>query len=174
MTTAFLDRDGVINESPEVGAYISATRDFRFLPGALEAIALLNEAGVRVIVVTNQRGVALGVLSLEQLEAIHQHMLEEVRSAGARVDAIYFCPHAEDSCDCRKPRTGLYLRARSDFPDIAFDDVFVIGDSDRDMEAGRRLGARLIRIGRPASPDEHGAVSLLDAVKRYFIRGDGK
>jgi D-glycero-D-manno-heptose 1,7-bisphosphate phosphatase len=174
MTTAFLDRDGVINEKPQAGRYITTARELRLLPGAAEAIRLLNEAQVRVIVVTNQRGVALGVMSMEQLQGVHHHMVEELQRAGAHVDAIYACPHAEDSCDCRKPGIGLFLRAKSEFTDIMFDEVYVIGDSDRDMEAGRRLGARLIRIGQPTSPDESGAPALLEAVNRYFVTADRK
>ena len=173
MTTAFLDRDGVINEKPQVGRYVTASRELRLLPGAAEAIGLLNEAQVRVVVITNQRGVALGVMSMEQLEGVHHHMAEELQRAGAHVDAIYFCPHAENSCDCRKPGIGLFLQAKSEFPDMTFDEAYVIGDSDRDMEAGRRLGARLIRIGQPASPDETGAPSLLYAVTRYIVGADG-
>jgi D-glycero-D-manno-heptose 1,7-bisphosphate phosphatase len=174
MTTAFLDRDGVINEKPQVGRYLTTAQELRLLPGAAEAIRLLNEAQVRVVVVTNQRGVALGVMSMEQLEGVHYHMAEELQRAGAHLDAIYCCPHAENSCDCRKPGIGLFLRAKSEFPDIMFDEVYVIGDSDRDMEAGRRLGARLIRIGQPASPDESGARSLLEAVTRYIVGPDIK
>ena len=173
MTTAFLDRDGVINEKPQVGRYVSTSQEFRLLPGAAEAIRLLNEARVRVVVVTNQRGVALGVMSMEQLEGVHYHVAEELQRAGAHLDAIYCCPHAENSCDCRKPSIGMFLQAKSEFPDILFDEVYVMGDSDRDMEAGRRLGARLIRIGQPASPDESGAPSLLDAVTRYIVGADG-
>jgi len=174
MTTAFLDRDGVINGKPPAGTYITTSRELRFLPGAVEAIRLLNEARVRVVVVTNQRGVALGVMSREQLERVHHDMLEELQGLGANVDAVYLCPHAEDSCDCRKPGIGMFLRAKSEFTDIKFDEAYVIGDSDRDMEAGRRLGARLIRIGQPASPDESGAASLLEAVTRYIVAADRK
>jgi D-glycero-D-manno-heptose 1,7-bisphosphate phosphatase len=172
MTTVFLDRDGVINEKLEAGKYVTAWQEFRFLPGSVEAIRLLNEAELRVMVITNQRGVALGLMSMEQLQVVHHHMLEELQAAGAHLDAIYCCPHAEDSCDCRKPGIGLFLQAKSDFPDIVFDEVYVIGDSDRDMEAGRRLGARLIRIGQPTAPDESGASSLLEAVKRDIICAD--
>jgi len=174
MTTAFLDRDGVINEKPQAGRYVTTSREFRFLPGSVGAIRLLNEAEVRVIVVTNQRGVALGVMGMEQLQGVHHHMLKELRAAGAHLDAIYCCPHAENSCDCRKPGIGLFLRAKSEFPDIAFDEAYVIGDSDRDMEAGRRLGARLIRIGQPTSLDESGALSLFEAVTLYIVAADRK
>ena len=169
MTTVFVDRDGVINEKPEAGKYVTRWRDFRFLPGSIEAIRLLNEAEVRVIVITNQRGIALGVMSVEQLQGVHHRMSEELQALGAHLDAIYCCPHAEDSCDCRKPRAGLFLQAKSEFPDIVFREAFVIGDSDRDMKAGRRLGAQLIRIGQEAAPDESSATSLFEAVTRYIV-----
>lgn len=174
MTVAFLDRDGVINQKPEAGEYITAWREFRFLPGSVEAIRSLNEAQVRVIVVTNQRGVALGVMSMEELQEVHRRMQEELRSSGAHVDAIYTCPHAEDSCDCRKPGVGLFLQAKAEFPDIDLREAWVIGDSDRDMEAGRRLGARLIRIGQAAAPDESSAGTLMEAVTRYVLSADRK
>lgn len=173
-TTAFLDRDGVINEKPPVGRYVTSRRGLKLIAGAAEAVRLLNQAGVRVIVVTNQRGVALGIMSEDDLQDVHAKMTDELRTAGAHLDAVYYCPHAEDSCDCRKPDVGLFLRAKADFRDIVFAEAFVIGDSDRDMEAGRRLGARLIRIGQSAAPDERSARSLLDAAKRYAFGGDRK
>ncbi len=168
-TTVFLDRDGVINEKPVDGMYVTSWHEFKFLPGAAEAIRMLNQAGAQVIVVTNQRGVALGIMTDEDVREIHREMLEDLHGAGARLDAVYFCPHAEGSCDCRKPGIGLFLKAKTDFPDIVFEDAFVIGDSDRDMDAGRRLGTRLIRIGRSVVPDELCARSLVEAVTRYVL-----
>jgi len=174
MTVAFLDRDGVINEKPQTGRYVTSWREFRFLPGSVEAIRSLNEAQVRVIVVTNQRGVALGVMSMEELQEVHRRMQEEMRSSGAYLDAIYTCPHAEDSCDCRKPGIGLFHQAKAEFPDIVLHEAWVIGDSDRDMEAGRRLGARLIRIGETGAPDESIAGSLMEAVTRFVLSSGRK
>jgi len=170
----FLDRDGVINEKAETGEYITSCREFRLLPGAAAAIRLLNEAGVRVVAVTNQRGVARGIMTTEDLEEIHRKMADDLRRQGAHLDAVYYCPHEDGSCDCRKPAVGLFLQAQADFPDIIFDEAFVIGDSDRDMEAGRRLGARLIRIGQTMALDEASAPSLFEAVKGYLLAGDLK
>lgn len=166
--TIFLDRDGVINRSPAVGKYVTSWHEFEFLPGAVEAIRLLNESGFLVIVVTNQRGVALKEMHEEMLNNIHNRMVEEVLKSGARVDAIYYCPHHEDSCACRKPKTGLFMRAKADFPSVVFEDAFVIGDSSRDLEAGRKLGARVIRIGPPGA-GEPSAPSLMEAVTRYVL-----
>ncbi len=170
MKTAFLDRDGVLNRKPPEGHYVTRWEEFVFLPGAANAVRLLNQGGFRVIVVTNQRGVARGLMSEQDVQEIHTRMLAEMAAAGARVDAVYYCPH-DDGCDCRKPAIGLFLRARSAFPDIAFEDSFVIGDSERDVEAGRRLGARVIRIGDSAPAREPCAPSLLEAVAKHVLPG---
>src|SRR5581483_8560329 len=92
-------------------------------------------------------GVSLGRLSEETLLEIHRKMGAEIRRAGAALDAVYYCPHDNDCCDCRKPRSGLFLRAQRDFPEISWQDSFVIGDSVSDMEAAERLACRKILIG---------------------------
>ncbi len=173
MRTVFLDRDGVINQKPPPGRYVTSWPEFRLLPDAPQAIRLLNQAGFRVIVVTNQRGVARGLMTDTAVQDIHRRMLDALSDTGARLDAVYYCPHEEGACDCRKPGPGLFEQARSAFPDITFQDSFVIGDSDRDLEAGRRLGARLIRIGHTAAPDELSAPSLLEAVIRHVLSDHG-
>jgi D-glycero-D-manno-heptose 1,7-bisphosphate phosphatase len=157
MRTAFLDRDGTINVKAPEGEYVTSWETFAFLPGAVEAIGLLRERGWRVVVVTNQRGVALGRMSLADVEDIHRRMRE-----AAPLDAIYVCPHERASCDCRKPGTGMFLQAQAEFPDIRFEQSVVIGDSDSDMEAGRRLGCRTIRVGPPPLPSLRDAVDQLD------------
>ena len=171
MSTVFLDRDGVVNKKPPEGQYVTSWRKFEIIPGAVQAVRLLNEAGVLVIVVTNQRGVARGAMTDEAVRAIHGRMLAAMMAAGARLDGVYYCPHEEASCDCRKPMVGLFMQAKSAFPDITFEDSFVIGDSERDLEAGRRLGARVIRIGERVVPGELWASSLLDAVTRHVLAG---
>src|SRR5215831_20903126 len=104
----FLDRDGVINRKVAEGAYVTRWEEFQFLPGVAQAISLLNRAGWSVIVISNQRCVAKGLLSIETLEAIHQRMREELLVGGAKLDGIYYCPHEkEESCDCRKPAPGM-------------------------------------------------------------------
>ncbi|HEV2062608.1 MAG TPA: HAD-IIIA family hydrolase, partial [Solirubrobacteraceae bacterium] len=101
---AFLDRDGTINVKPPEGEYVEAPEELRLLPGAAAAIARLNAAGLPVIVVTNQRGVALGRMTEADVAAVHDRLREELSRAGAHVDAIYHCPHQEGACACRKPR----------------------------------------------------------------------
>ena len=157
MRTAFLDRDGTINEKAPEGEYVTFWDQFAFLPGAVDAIGLLRQRGWRVVVVTNQRGVALGRMSQADVDDIHRHMRE-----AAQLDAVYVCPHERDSCDCRKPGTGMFLQAQADFPDIRFEECVVIGDAESDMEAGRRLGCRTILVGAPPLPSLRDAVDQLD------------
>lgn len=144
--TVFLDRDGVINRKPVEGDYVKCWKEFEFLPRAPEALRLLKEAGLRLIIITNQRGIARGLMSESALEEIHRRMLAELTRLRASVDAIYYCPHEEGTCDCRKPRDGLFRQALRDFPDIDFTSSAIIGDSLTDMEVGARLGCWTILI----------------------------
>lgn len=141
--TVFLDRDGLINRQAAPHRYIGRPEDFEILPGVPEAIRALNEAGYLVVVVTNQRGVARGMLTMEEIAEVHARLRSELKKSGARVDAIYVCPHADGECHCRKPDTGLFLMAEKDF-DIDKGRSWMIGDSDTDVEAGRRYGVRTI------------------------------
>jgi D-glycero-D-manno-heptose 1,7-bisphosphate phosphatase len=147
VTTVFLDRDGTINRKPPEGDYVKSPEELELLPGAAEAVASLNAAGLLVVVVTNQRGIALGRMTEEDLERVHAKLREELAAAGAHVDVIHHCPHEQDECDCRKPRTGMFEAARRERPEIDFARSVVIGDSWRDVEAGRSIGARTIGIG---------------------------
>lgn len=148
--TVFLDRDGVINEKMPEGHYVRSSSEFHLLPGVPEAIARLNQAGLRVVVVTNQRGVALGLYSLDDVAAIHQHLQSMLAAHGAHIDAFFFCPHDKGACGCRKPQTGLFDEARACFPDIDPETSVMIGDSLSDIEFGRKLGMRTIFIeGEP-------------------------
>lgn len=180
MRAVFLDRDGVINKKAPNGRYITSWQEFEFLPGVAEAIRRLNQHGFKVIVVSNQRGIARGMMSEEELLEIHRRMLAELERSAARIDAIYYCPHDQGECRCRKPEVGLFRAAEGDFPGIAWEESFLIGDSWEDMEASRRLGCKgvLIRHGEEgssrtpwheASPIEGVAGSLLEAVTRYVI-----
>jgi D-glycero-D-manno-heptose 1,7-bisphosphate phosphatase len=145
-TTAFLDRDGTINRAAAPGDYIKSWSEFEFLPRAPEAIARLNELGLRVVVVTNQRGIALGRMREDDVVDIHRRMTDALNAAGARLDAIYYCPHDVGECDCRKPAVGMLERARRDIPGIELRRSVVIGDSESDMEAAARVGADRILI----------------------------
>ena len=185
MTTVFLDRDGVINRKAPEGDYVKSWQEFEFLPGVFDALRLLKGHGFRLIVVSNQRGISRGMFSEQDLASIHSRMLEELEKAGARLDAIYHCPHDSNSCDCRKPATGLFLKAQKDFSDIEFADSFMVGDSVSDMRAGQRLGCRKVLIGTDIGrvlsdlrqEDIHidfSARSLFDAVRGYLINFGAK
>lgn len=133
-----LDRDGVINYDSD--AFIKSPQEWIPIPGSLEAIARLNQAGYRVIVATNQSGVARGIFDLSTLNAIHQKMHTAAQQVGAHIDAIFFCPHAaEDNCDCRKPKAGMVKSIAERF-DINMKGMPTVGDALRDLHAGFVLG----------------------------------
>ena len=148
MPLVILDRDGVINEDSD--AYIKSPAEWIPIPGSLEAIARLNHAGFRAVVATNQSGVGRGLFGMGELNAIHQKLHAALARLGGQLDGIYFCPHAPDEgCRCRKPRPGLLeeIAARHG---IELTGVAAIGDSLRDLEAARAVGATpiLVRTGK--------------------------
>ena len=145
-TTIFLDRDGVINEKVPEGDYVKSWSAFRFLPGALKAIRTLAGIVPRLIVVSNQRGIALGMMSERDLFDIHENMLREIGQAGGRIDSIYHCPHEKQSCDCRKPGIDLFVKARQEFPEIDFERAVVVGDSLADLDAASRLSCMSVLV----------------------------
>ena len=143
-----LDRDGVINQ--ESDAFIKHPEEWFPVPGSLEAIAELFRCGYRIIVITNQSGIARGLLDLETLEKIHRKMHEAADRCGAKIDAVYFCPHGpEDACDCRKPKPGLLQQFASEYR-ISLENIPFVGDSYRDIQAGLAVGARpfLVKTGK--------------------------
>jgi len=165
MTRAvFLDRDGVINRKAPEGQYITRWEDFQLLPGVVEGIAELNRAGMRVIVVTNQRCVAKGLLSETELNGLHAKMSEELAHAGARIDAIFYCPHGLDAaCDCRKPAPGMLLAAARRH-DLDLAASWMIGDSASDIQAGRAAGCRTIQVLENSSTETgNGPMPTVDA-----------
>jgi D-glycero-D-manno-heptose 1,7-bisphosphate phosphatase len=146
LRTVFLDRDGVLNRKLPEGNYVSSWSDFELLPGVLEAIDKLKSAGLRVLVVSNQRGIALGLYTTEAVRQIHSELQNLLLARRTSIDGFYFCPHNHAECDCRKPMTGLFKRAKADFPEISAETSVMIGDSLSDIEFGRRLGMRTIFI----------------------------
>ncbi len=142
----FLDRDGTLNVKPPAGEYVERADDLVLLPGAGEAVRMLNRAGIWTGVVTNQRGVALGRMSVADLDAVHDRLLALLAGDGAALDAIYSCVHAAQECDCRKPRPGMLLRAREEHPGLDFARSAIVGDSLNDIEAGRNVGVRTMLI----------------------------
>jgi len=139
-TTVFLDRDGVINRKRPAGAYVERWEQFEFLPGAIEALELLAAAGVRTVVVTNQRGAALGRMTTATVDEIHRRMQAALAARHAQCAAVLVCPHEEGRCDCRKPRVGLFRQAQALIPEIDISRSVVVGDSARDLLAAAALG----------------------------------
>ena len=177
--TVFLDRDGVLNRKMPEGEYVTAWQHFELLPGVPEAIARLNQAGLRVVVVTNQRGIALGLYTAADVEHIHSQLRVLLAKSGAHIDGFYFCPHDKKECDCRKPLPGLFEQAKAQFPEIEAAASIMIGDSLSDIEFGRNVGMQTIFIeGDPehrklgaemaANLADVTAASLPDAVERLL------
>jgi histidinol-phosphate phosphatase family protein len=136
-----LDRDGVLNRRPPRGQYVRDVAEFEWLPGSLEALRSFHEAGYRVIVASNQAGLARGQLTNESLHAIHSRMEVEARAAGGAIDAIYYCPHDWDAgCDCRKPKPGLLFQAQRDFS-LDLTRTYFLGDDERDLQAADAAAA---------------------------------
>lgn len=141
----FLDRDGVINQSPPEGEYITSWDEFVFLPGIADWIRLLNALGFLLIVVTNQRGVALGSIDPGNLDIIHQNMIRELRSMGAHIDDVFCCGHEEGTCDCRKPLPGMVLQAQQKW-NIDLKASLLIGDSRRDRLLAEACGMGFVLV----------------------------
>jgi len=170
----FLDRDGTVTE--EVG-YLNHVSRFRLLAGVGEAIGRLNQASVPVIVVTNQSGVGRGYFPEQLVRDVHERLKMELLKVGARLDAVYYCPHVSaDECNCRKPRTGMLEQAARELR-LDLKSSFVVGDRHSDVELAHRAGARsiLVRTGYGegelawhakdwARQPEFVAADLLDAV----------
>jgi len=167
LTTVFLDRDGVINVKAPEGEYVESWGDFELLPGVVDALARLRAAGLRVVVVTNQRGVALGRMSAASVEDIHDRMI----GAGVDVDRVYYCPHDTGDCDCRKPLPGMLERAAAEVAGVSLGQAAaIVGDSESDMEAGRAVGAVLVKVGEATSPVDFACGSLPEAVDWLLAR----
>jgi histidinol-phosphate phosphatase family protein len=143
----FLDRDGVINRSPPVGSYVRSWDEFEFLQPIFDWVRLFNAMDLLVIVVTNQRGVALGQVTGAAVEEIHRRMLLEFGRRGCRIDDVYFCPHEEGTCGCRKPRPGMVLAAQQKW-DIELTGSLLIGDADCDRALAKSCGLHFLRAAR--------------------------
>lgn len=142
----FLDRDGVINKKAPKADYVKKWSEFEFLPGVIEAIKLLNDNHYQIYVITNQPGIARGMMNQEDLDAIHKNFEEELKRHGAKIDGIYMCLHGwNDGCDCRKPKPGLFFDASFDHQIYLRKAVF-IGDDERDVEAGAAADCPTILI----------------------------
>jgi len=160
-----LDRDGVINEASD--EIIKEAQDFVPIEGSIEAIVRLSQNGYRVIVITNQSGIAHGLLTIDEVSRVHIHMQQLVASQGGRIDAVLFCPHApDDDCSCRKPKPGM-LHDLMERLNVELDGVPFVGDSLRDLQTAMVVGASpvLVKTG-------HGTTTLeenkrLDGIEIY-------
>jgi D-glycero-D-manno-heptose 1,7-bisphosphate phosphatase len=169
---AFLDRDGVINVKAPEGRYVTRWEEVQFLPGVATAIGLLNKAGFRVIVVSNQRCVAKGLVTSAEVEALHRRICKELADLGAVIDAVCFCPHdTEPPCDCRKPAPGMLLTAAREYQ-INLSASWMIGDSEADVAAGKNAGCKTVLVGRrtnsSASAPDLIVPSLLAATEKIL------
>lgn len=148
MKTIVLDRDGVINEDSD--NYIKSVEEFLPIPGSIEAIVKLSEAGFRVVVATNQSGIARGFFDEHVLSDMHHKLCSMVEDAGGKIDGIFYCPHSpDDKCECRKPKTGMLQQIEYEFGDT-LSHSFFIGDSLKDLEAALAFDCKpvLVRTGK--------------------------
>jgi D-glycero-D-manno-heptose 1,7-bisphosphate phosphatase len=155
-----LDRDGVLNRKPPRAQYVRRWEEFQWLPGTIEALRLLKQARYKLIVVTNQPGIARGLMTEDDLEDIHTGMRTELSAAGAPLDAIYYCPHGwDEGCFCRKPQPGMLFQAQRDFH-LDLTRTLFIGDDGRDVQAGQTAGCPTALVSEK--------VPLLDVVNRHL------
>jgi D-glycero-D-manno-heptose 1,7-bisphosphate phosphatase len=172
LSAVFLDRDGVINRKAPDGDYVTSWAGFEFLPRALDGLALLAATPAKIIIATNQRGIARGRMTEADLAEIHRRMLVAIDEAGGRIDGIYHCPH-EEGCRCRKPETGMFEAAAQEFH-LRLGETAVVGDSPSDMLAASRIGAKGVYVGSreaggPPPETDYVAADLADAAR--WLRG---
>ena len=158
MKLVILDRDGVINHDSK--QFIKSPAEWRPIPGSIDAIAKLSQAGYRVIIATNQSGIGRGLFDMDTLNAIHDKMHRAVQQAGGRIDAIFYCPHPfEDDCKSRKPKTGMFERIAGCF-NVDLIGTPSVGDSLRDLQAAAAVGARplLVLTGKDTQTQAEGGL----------------
>lgn len=173
MSFIILDRDGVINH--DSNEYIKSPDEWLPIPRSLEAVATLNRAGYRVLIATNQSGIARGFYDLDMLDQIHEKMMRELAAVGGYVEEIFFCPHhPEEKCPCRKPQPGMIHAIAEKYP-LSLPDTFFIGDSQADMGAALAAGCKpiLVMTGNGhVTVDQHPEVpnfANLDEAVQYVL-----
>ena len=148
----FLDRDGVINRKLPEDRYVRNHEEFELLPGVRAALSIFSRLGYLLVVVTNQRGIARGLMDKNALDNVHDYMKLMFSERDVYLDGLYYCPHDRDEgCQCRKPRPGMILQAARDLK-IDLGSSFMIGDSDSDIEAATNAGVRAVRISSEQDP----------------------
>ena len=160
--TVIVDRDGVLNRKPPRAQYVRSWEEWEWLPGALDALRLLTAAGIQVIVISNQAGIARGAMTVADVEAIHQRMVQEIHTAGGRVDAVYYCPHGwEEGCECRKPKPGMLFQAQREFH-LDLSRTPFLGDDERDGQAAEAAGCPWIQV-----TDNHSLLVVVQELLRH-------
>lgn len=148
MNTIFLDRDGVVNVRL-IDDYVKTIDEFQFIEKSQKAIAILNQAGFKILLVTNQQGIGKALMSEQDLNIVHTHMLNELKKENAFIEKIYFCPHLKSlNCRCRKPNTKMIEDAIKDFPTIKKEKSIMIGDSESDINLAKNAGIKSILISK--------------------------
>ena len=174
----FFDRDGVINKDPggwTEYSYVTDTEYLKILPGVPEAVKKITDAGYKIIIISNQQGVGKGYFTQGDLDKVTESMKEIAESAGGSIIGVYYCTHTkEENCECRKPKKGLFLRAQEDLGIESFDGAFYVGDTQRDIQAGRSAGLKTILVtsGKSSKDDaadweykpDHICIDLPEAV----------
>ena len=167
-----LDRDGTINEDRD--DFVKSPDEWVPIPGALEAIARLNQAGWHTVIATNQSGLGRGLFDMAALNAMHAKMNQQLAKLGGRIDAVFFCPHVpEDACACRKPLPGLFEQIGLRFG-VSLPAVPVVGDTLRDLEAGAAVGCptHLVRTGKGAGLSAEQLAALLERMPGTQVHAD--
>lgn len=154
--TLFLDRDGVINTKRD-NDYVKGWKEFHFLPGVLEALRISAQIFGKILITTNQRGIAKKLYTEKDFADITQNMIAEIEKDGGRIDGVFYCPHFgnEEFCDCRKPKTGMAQQAVQKFPDINFSKAILVGDSPSDIEFGKNAGMFTVQVNYTTKAPAH-------------------
>lgn len=149
MKVVFLDRDGVINEFPGNGKYVTKLKEFHFVPGSLDALRILTKEGYSIFVISNQAGVAKGIYTAKKLEHINRNMLRDIRAVGGRIRKTFYCKHfSHAGCECRKPRVGSVRKALETMNKTirSAQKAFFVGDTESDIQAGHNAGCTTIFV----------------------------
>lgn len=165
----FLDRDGVINKKAPPHQHITNWDDIVFLEGVAEAIRIFHFCGFKVIVLTNQSCIARGTATIGQIEHLHDKMLQSLNMQDANIDRVILCPHDNGQCFCRKPEIGMFIEAEK-YVCVDKAKSYMLGDSESDIEAGRRYGIKTISIGKKIPGSDLYFESLIESAR--YIMGE--
>lgn len=165
--TLFLDRDGVLNHEKKED-YIRNWDEFNFYAGVPQAIAMLNGLFSRIVIVTNQKGIGKGLMTAEDLQSIHNPMLQAIEKEGGKIDHIYYCPDLADDSPNRKPQPGMAFQAKADFPEIDLSKSIMVGNRMSDMKFGRNAGMHTVFLAT-THPDTPFPDSFIDLRFNHLV-----